>query len=144
MALNVQWRWGMPQVGSPNGPAEAQARGIQALGEGIGNLIRNIGEQERRDLAQRNWERQFAEQQQNARNQQQNWERQFEQSKALQDFNIGRQRTQDEWLQKFYDAYFGDDAEWQELQKLRAKYGKGGDTVSDSSLIMMGLNPALR
>lgn len=152
MALNVQWRWSMPQVGNPDqvaaGNREAFLNGIGAIADGIMKAGENRRADEKQKWLEDTTAEKFAHQVEQDKLAQMNANRnymlqrdQFNQAKALQDFNMGRQKTQDEWLQKFYDAYFGNDEEYQELQRLRAKYGNNG--VSDSTLIMMGLNPAL-
>ena len=143
MALNVNWRWNMPTVGSPNAESDDMAQGLQQLGQGIGQMIAGKRkwdrDQEIRDLAQENWERNFAQQKaQSDRNfalQQQ----QFELTKAAKEQEMARQRQQDEWLKQFYEQYFGNDPEVSELQKLLAKYQKPTET----SMFMAGLNPLL-
>ena len=143
MALNVNWRWNMPTVGSPNAESDDMAQGLQQLGQGIGQMISGKRkwdrDQEIRDLAQENWERNFAQQKaQSDRNfalQQQ----QFELTKAAKEQEMARQRQQDEWLKQFYEQYFGNDPEVSELQKLLAKYQKPTET----SMFMAGLNPLL-
>jgi len=143
MALNVNWRWNMPTVGSPNAESDDMAQGLQQLGQGIGQMIGGKRKWERdqaiRDLAQENWERNFAQQKaQNDRNfalQQQ----QFELTKAAKEQEMARQRQQDEWLKQFYEQYFGNDPEVTELQKLLAKYQR----PTEASMVMAGLNPLL-
>ena len=150
MALNVNWRWNMPAVGSPNAESDDMAQGLQQLGQGIAMM--NAGkrkwdrDQEIRDLAQENWERNFA--QQKAQNElaQLNANRnyalqrdQFELNKAAKDQEMARQRQQDEWLKTFYEQYFVDDPEVSELQKLLAKYQRPGE----ASMFIAGLNPLL-
>lgn len=144
MALNVAWRWAMPQVGSPNAQADAMAAGVQGLAQGIGDMISNANKEKWREQNQANLDRDFELRQDQVLQNQRNWQKQFDQSKALQDFNMQRQKTQDEWLQKFYDQFFGDDEEYQELLKLREQFAGQPSQVSDAALIMMGLNPALR
>lgn len=164
MALSVNWRWSMPQVGSPNAQSDDMAQGLNTLTQGIGRMIGGIRKENREDeqrrqaqenwertfdqnklqntLQQQNWARQFAQNQMQAARQQENWQKQYEMQKALQDYNMSRQKNQDEWLQKFYDQYFGDDEEYEELKRLRALFGNEG--VSELDLIMAGLNPSLR
>ena len=150
MALNVNWRWNMPTVGSPNAESDDMAQGLQQLGQGIGQMISGKRKWDRdkeiRDLAQENWERNFA--QQKAQNElaQLNANRnyalqrdQFELNKAAKEQEMARQRQQDEWLRQFYEQYFGNDPEVSELQKLLAKYQKPTET----SMFMAGLNPLL-
>lgn len=143
MALNVNWRWNMPTVGSPNAESDDMAQGLQQLGQGIGQMISGKRKWDRdqaiRDLAQENWERNFAQQKaQSDRNfalQQQ----QFELTKAAKEQEMARQRQQDEWLKQFYEQYFGNDPEVSELQKLLAKYQK----PTEASMFIAGLNPLL-
>lgn len=137
MALNVQWRWNMPAVADPDRVAASNRQGFS---EGIGAVAEGLlrrGENRRKDeeiaRQQENWERQF---EQNA----DQWQRQFEQNKAVQDFNMNRQRTQDEWLQKWYETYFGDDPQERRYQELMAKYG---NQSGNAGLVLAGLNPQL-
>lgn len=143
MALNVNCRWNMPTVGSPNAESDDMAQGLQQLGQGIGQMIGGKRKWDRdqaiRDLAQENWERSFAQQKaQSDRNfalQQQ----QFDLTKAAKEQEMARQRQQDEWLKQFYEQYFGNDPEVSELQKLLAKYQR----PTEASMVMAGLNPLL-
>ena len=132
----------MPQVGSPNAQADAMAAGVQGLAQGIGQMISNANKEKWREQNQENLDRDYALRQEQALQTQRNWQKQFDQSKAVQDFQMNRQKAQDEWLQKFYDQFFGNDDEYKELQELRKKFG--GNGISDASLVMMGLNSALR
>jgi hypothetical protein len=133
----------MPTVGSPNAESDDMAQGLQQLGQGIGQMIGGKRKWERdqaiRDLAQENWERNFAQQKaQSDRNfalQQQ----QFDLTKAAKEQEMARQRQQDEWLKQFYEQYFGNDPEVTELQKLLAKYQR----PTEASMVMAGLNPLL-
>lgn len=148
MALNVNWRWNMPTVGSPNAESDDMAQGLQQLGQGIGQMIGGKRKWDRdqaiRDLAQENWERNFAQQKaQSDRNfalQQQ----QFDLTKAAKEQEMARQRQQDEWLKQFYEQYFGNDKKYEELQRLRAKFTNiGNEEPSDVSLVLAGPNPLL-
>lgn len=142
-ALSINWNWRMPTVGSPNAESDDMAQGLQQLGQGIGQMIGGKRKWDRdqaiRDLAQENWERNFAQQKaQSDRNfglQQQ----QFELNKASKEQEMARQRQQDEWLKQFYEQYFGNDPEVSELQKLLAKYQR----PTEASMVMAGLNPLL-
>ena len=133
----------MPTVGSPNAESDDMAQGLQQLGQGIGQMISGKRKWDRdqaiRDLAQENWERNFAQQKaQSDRNfalQQQ----QFDLTKAAKEQEMARQRQQDEWLKQFYEQYFGSDPEVSELQKLLAKYQK----PTEASMFIAGLNPLL-
>lgn len=146
MALNVAWRWSTPQIGDPSTVARQNQQGFQNFAEGLGKMIGGI-RQERREDAQRrqtqeNLDRTFEQQKLQNALAQRNWARQFAQSKFVQDETLRRQKNQDEWLQKFYDQYFGDDEEYEELKRLRALFGNEG--VTELDLIMAGLNPSLR
>ena len=153
MALNVQWRWSMPQQGNPDYVAQGNR---DAFSEGLGAIVQGIlkrGENRREDQkiaqAQSNWDKQFAAQQEqrqlaNAMQNRQFFEqkRMNDQALANQQYQLQQAQEQRQWLQKFYDQFFGNDDEYKELQELRKKFG--GNGISDASLVMMGLNPALR
>lgn len=151
MALNVQWRWAMPQVGNPDqvaqGNRDAFSEGIGAIAQGILKRGENQREAQRLAQTQANWDAQFAAQQEQRKlaNEMQN--RQFEEQKRMNDqsllnqqWQLQKDQEQRQWLQKFYDQFFGDDDEYKELQELRKKFGGNGN----AALVMMGLNPALR
>lgn len=125
--MNVNWRWNMPQVGTPNYGSEQNAK---YLNEGLDAIAAGIvkgGENRRADEKQK-WleditEQKFAHQKYQDMLAQQNANRNymlqrdiFRQNKKKSDFDMGRQSKQDEWLQKFYDQYFGDDPE--EIERL--------------------------
>lgn len=130
MALNVQWRWNMPQVGSPNYGSEQNAK---YLNEGLGAIAQGIlkaGENRRADEKQKWLEdttaQKFAHQVEQDRLAQMNTNRNymlqrdiFNQNKKRSDFDMNRQGKQDEWLQKFYDLYFGDDPD--EIERIRLR-----------------------
>lgn len=152
MGLNVQWRWNMPAVADPDRVAASNRQGFS---EGIGAVAEGLlrrGENRRKDAEiarqQENWERQFDRsgdqwQKQFDRSGDQ-WQRQFEQNKAVQDFTMNRQRTQDEWLNKWYEQFFGDiyvdDPKERRYRELMAKYG---NLSGNAGLVMSGLNPQL-
>lgn len=133
----------MPAVGSPNAEADDMAQGLQQLGQGIGQMIGGSRkwnrDQEIRDLAQENWERNFAQQKAQADRNYELQQQQFELNKAAKEQEMARQRQQDEWLKQFYEQYFGNDPEVSELQKLLAKYQK----PTEASMFLAGLNPLL-
>lgn len=143
MALNVNWRWNMPTVGSPNAESDDMAQGLQQLGQGIGQMISGKRKWDRdqaiRDLAQENWERNFAQQKAQSDRNFDLQQQQFELTKAAKEQEMARQRQQDEWLKQFYEQYFGNDPEVSELQKLLAKYQR----PTEASMVMAGLNPLL-
>lgn len=159
MGLNVQWRWSMPQQGNPDqvaqGNRDSLMSGIDAIVSGLQKHGENQREQKKLDQAQSNWDKQFAAQQeqrqlQNAMQNRQFWEqkRLNDQSLALQQHQLEKSQEQQQWMQKFYDEFFGNDDEYQELKKLRAQFSNQPrqlpQETSDSALIMMGLNPLLR
>ena len=153
MALNVQWRWSMPQQGNPDYVAQGNR---DAFSEGLGAIVQGIlrrGDNRREDQklaqAQSNWDKQFAAQQEqrqlaNAMQNRQFFEqkRMNDQSLLNQQYQLQQAQEQRQWLQKFYDQVFDNDEEYKELQELRKKFG--GNGISDASLVMMGLNPAMR
>lgn len=123
MALNVAWRWAMPQVGSPNAQSDSMAAGVDNLTKGIGQMLRNRNTEKWREQQQDNWERQFA------------------QNKAVQDAALRRQQEQDAWMKRVYEFLAGSDPEEARYQELMEKYyGNGGGEVG---LIAGGLNPKL-
>lgn len=149
MALNVQWRWSMPQQGNPDyvaqGNRDAFSEGLGAIAQGILKRGENRREDQKLAQAQSNWDKQFAAQQEQRQlaNAMQN--RQFYEQKRMNDqallnqqYQLQQAQEQRQWLQKFYDQFFGNDDEYKELQELRKKFG------GDAALVMMGLNPALR
>ena len=152
MALNVQWRWAMPQVGDPDKVA-AGNRGYFMDGMGaIGEGITKMGENRRADEKQKWLEDTTAEkfEQQKLQDTLANQERlrnytlqrdQFNLNKAKQEADLARQKKQDEWLLEFYNKYFGDsassDPRVQELEELRRKYAQQANTP------IIGLNPNL-
>ena len=155
MGLNVQWRWAMPQVGNPDQVAQGNR---DSFNEGLGALVQGIlknGENRREEQklvqAQDNWNRQFADQQKQRRIANEIQNRQFLEQKRMNDQNLLNQQyqlqlaqEQRQWLQKFYDQFFGNDDEYKELLELRKKFGGNGDGLGDAEMIMMGLNQSLR
>lgn len=149
MALNVQWRWSMPQVGNPDQVAQGNR---DSFNEGLGALVQGIlkkGENRRDEQklvqAQDNWDRQFAAQQEQRRLANEIQNRQFLEQKRMNDQNLLNQQyqlqlaqEQRQWLQKFYDQFFGNDDEYKELLELRKKFG--GNGLGDAEMIMKGLN----
>ena len=143
----------MPQQGNPDYVAQGNR---DAFSEGLGAIVQGIlksGENRREDQklaqAQSNWDKQFAAQQEqrqlaNAMQNRQFFEqkRMNDQALANQQYQLQQAQEQRQWLQKFYDQFFGNDDEYKELQELRKKFG--GNGISDASLVMMGLNPAMR
>ena len=156
MALNVQWRWSMPQQGNPDyvaqGNRDAFSEGLGAIAQGILKNGENRREDQRLVQEQDNWNRQFAEQQKQRRIANEIQNRQFLEQKRMNDQNLLNQQyqlklaqEQRQWLQKFYDQFFGNDDEYKELLELRKKFGDNDDNgLGDAEMIMMGLNPSLR
>ena len=118
MALNVQWRWNMPQAVDPDKVAASNrdyfVQGMGAIGEGI----TKAGENRRADEKQKWLEEMEAAKLEHQKYQdalaQMNTNRnymlqrdQYNLNKAKQDYDIGRTTRQDEWLEKIYDQYVG-------------------------------------
>ena len=110
MALNVQWRWAMPQVGNPDAVAQGNR---DAFNEGLGALVQGIlkrGENQREE--------------QRLVQAQDNWQAQFDQAKALQDFNMQRQKNMMDFIKSRYGHMLGigdDDPVKQEYDRLLAE-----------------------
>lgn len=156
MALNVQWRWGMPQVGNPDAVAQGNRDAFNAGLDAIVSGLQKHGENRRADEKQKWLEdttaEKFAHQVEQDKLAQLNANRnymlqrdQFNQNKAVQDFNMQRQKVQDEWRQKFYDTYFGNDPAELEYQKLLAELKGQQEDQQDqrAQMVMLGLNPQL-
>ena len=129
MALNVQWRWAMPQVGNPDavaqGNRDAFNEGLGALAQGI--LKRGENQREEQRLVQA----------------QDNWQAQFDQAKALQDFNMQRQKNMMDFIKSRYGHMLGigdDDPVKQEYDRLLAEL-KEQQRSNQAQMVMMGLNP---
>lgn len=156
MALNVQWRWSMPQVGNPDAVAQGNRDAFNAGLDAIVSGLQKHGENRRADEKQKWLEdttaEKFAHQVEQDKLAQLNANRnymlqrdQFNQNKAVQDFNMQRQKVQDEWRQKFYDTYFGNDPAELEYQKLLAELKGQQEDQQDqrAQMVMLGLNPQL-
>lgn len=129
-------------MATPSTQSNSVQAGLGNLGAGIARAMDNRYQAQKDAQAQANWEKTQA-----------NWEKSFAQQKALQDLQMrqlqaqmDRQKEQDEWLKKFYEAYFGDDPEYQELLQLRKMFaGKEDESdTGDSTLTLMGLGPLFR
>ena len=143
MALNVQWRWSMPQVGSPNTQSDAMAAGVQGLAQGIGNMISNANKEKWREQNQYNLDRDYALRQKQVLQNQKNWQAQFDQAKALQDFNMQRQKNMMDFIKSRYGHMLGigdDDPVKKEYDRLLAEL-KEQQLSNQAQMIMMGLNP---
>ena len=146
----------MPQVGNPDQVAQGNRdsfnEGLGALAQGILKNGENRREEQKLVQAQDNWNRQFADQQKQRRIANEIQNRQFLEQKRMNDQNLLNQQyqlqlaqEQRQWLQKFYDQFFGNDDEYKELLELRKKFGGNDDNgLGDAEMIMMGLNPSLR
>ena len=143
----------MPQVGNPDAVAQSNRdafnEGLGALAQGILRRGENQREEQKLVQAQDNWNRQFADQQKQRRIANEIQNRQFLEQKRMNDQNLLNQKyqlqlaqEQRQWLQKFYDQFFGNDDEYKELLELRKKFG--GNGLGDADMIMLGLNPSLR
>ena len=140
MALNVQWRWSMPQQGNPDqvaqGNRDAFSEGLGAIAQGILKNGENRREEQKLVQSQDNWNRQFAAQQKN-------WQAQFDQAKALQDFNMQRQKNMMDFIKSRYGHMLGigdDDPVKQEYDRLLAELNEQ-QLSNKAQMIMMGLNP---
>ena len=140
MALNVQWRWSMPQQGNPDqvaqGNRDAFSEGLGAIAQGILKNGENRREEQKLVQTQDNWNRQFT-------TQQKNWQAQFDQAKALQDFNMQRQKNMMEFIKSRYGHMLGigdDDPVKKEYDRLLAEL-KEQQLSNQAQMIMMGLNP---
>lgn len=164
MALNVAWRWSMPQVADPNAQADDMAAGIQGFTQGLGRMIgdarrvRREDEQRQQaqanwqatfdqnkaqaDQAQANWEAQMAQNKAQAALQQENWQKQYEMQKALNDLNIETQQGYRDWLKGLMtNSLMGGYANEDEYQKLLRIYGV--DPRRGAQAVMLGANPEL-
>lgn len=137
MALTVNWRWNAPQFTGEDAQANSMREGILGIGRGVADMMRNTRDEKWKQQAQDNWQKQFD----RADDQ---WRAQFYQNKAVQDFTMNRQKTQDEWLNKWYEQFFGDlyvdDPKERRYRELMAKYG---NLSGNAGLVMSGLDPQL-
>lgn len=128
MALNVQWRWNMPQVADPDKAAASNRdyflQGMGAIGEGITKAGENKRADEKQKWLEDTTAQKFAHQVEQDRLAQMNTNRNymlqrdiFNQNKKRSDFDMGRQAKQDEWLKKFYDMYFGNSPD--EIERIK-------------------------
>lgn len=154
MALNVQWRWSMPQQGNPDYVAQGNR---DAFSEGLGAIVQGIlkrGENQRADEKQK-WleadaQKKFDYQKQQDRIAQMNNNRnymlqrnQFLQNKTVQDFNMQRQKNMMDFIKSRYGNMLGigdDDPVKKEYDRLLAEL-KEQQLSNQAQMIMMGLNP---
>ena len=146
MALNVQWRWAMPQQGNPDyvaqGNRDAFSEGLGAIAQGI---LKN-GENRRADEKQK-WldyqkQQDLIAQMNNNRNYmlQRN---QFLQNKAVLDFDMQRKKDMMDFIKSSYGHMLGigdDDPVKKEYDRLLAEL-KEQQLNNQAQMIMMGLNP---
>ena len=118
MALNVQWRWNMPQAVDPDKVAASNrdyfVQGMGAIGEGITKAGENRRADEKQkwleDKDYRDFQHKLAQDRLAQMNENRNYflrHDQYNLNKAKQDYDIGRTTRQDEWLEKIYDQYVG-------------------------------------
>ena len=154
MALNVQWRWAMPQQGNPDYVAQGNR---DAFSEGLGAIAQGIlkrGENQRADQKQK-WleddaQKKFDYQKQQDLIAQMNNNRnymlqrnQFLQNKAVQDFDMQRKKAMMDFIKSSYGHMLGigdDDPVKQEYDRLLAEL-KEQQRSNQAQMIMMGLNP---
>ena len=154
MALNVQWRWSMPQQGNPDQVAQGNR---DAFSEGLGAIAQGIlkrGENRRADEKQK-WleddaQKKFDYQKQQDLIAQMNNNRnymlqrnQFLQNKTVQDFDMQRKKAMMDFIKSSYGHMLGigdDDPVKQEYDRLLAEL-KEQQRSNQAQMIMMGLNP---
>lgn len=156
MALNVQWRWSMPQVGNPDAVAQGNRDSLNAGLDAIVSGLQKHGENQRADAKQK-WledttQQKFDYQKQlDFNNQNQNTlnyllqRDQFRQNKAVQDFDMQRKKDMMDFIKSRYGQMLGIgdyDPAKQEYEKLLAEL-KGQQQGNQAQMVMMGLNPQL-
>lgn len=156
MALNVQWRWSMPQVGNPDAVAQGNRDALNAGLDAIVSGLQKHGENQRADAKQK-WledttQQKFDYQKQlDFNNQNQNTlnyllqRDQFRQNKAVQDFDMQRKKDMMDFIKSRYGQMLGIgdyDPAKQEYEKLLAEL-KGQQQGNQAQMVMMGLNPQL-
>ncbi len=136
--LNVNWRWNMPQVGSPNEPAQTNQEMLLRAADSIAKGIRERRERqnadmwkqkeldlrqsqldygkERDELDRALRERQFA--QNLAETRRMNT---LNETKALTEME--QKRKERKVLEDLYNKFWGNDPEEQEIAKLRKELG---------------------
>lgn len=156
MALNVQWRWSMPQVGNPDAVAQGNRDSLNAGLDAIVSGLQKHGENQRADAKQK-WledttQQKFDYQKQQDLIAQMNNNRnymlqrdQFLQNKAVQDFDMQRKKDMMDFIKSRYGQMLGIgdyDPAKQEYEKLLAEL-KGQQQGNQAQMVMMGLNPQL-
>ena len=156
MALNVQWRWSMPQVGNPDAVAQGNRDSFNAGLDAIVLGLQKYGENQRADAKQKwledNTQQKFDYQKQQDLIAQMNANRnymlqrdQFLQNKAVQDFDMQRKKDMMDFIKSRYGQILGIgdyDPAKQEYEKLLAEL-KGQQQGNQAQMVMMGLNPQL-
>ena len=154
MALNVQWRWSMPQQGDPDYVAQGNR---DAFNEGLGALVQGIlkrGDNQREeqkqkwleDDAQKKFDYQKRQDLISQMNNNRNYmlqRSQFLQNKAVQDFDMQRKKAMMDFIKTRYGHMLGigdDDPVKQEYDRLLAEL-KEQQRSNQAQMIMMGLNP---
>ena len=154
MALNVQWRWSMPQQGNPDyvaqGNRDAFSEGLGAIAQGILKRGENRRADEKQKWLEDDAQKKFDYQKQQDLIAQMNNNRnymlqrnQFLQNKAVQDFDMQRKKAMMDFIKSSYGHMLGigdDDPVKQEYEKLLAEL-KEQQLGNQAQMIMMGLNP---
>lgn len=154
MALNVQWRWSMPQQGNPDyvaqGNRDAFSEGLGAIAQGILKRGENRRADEKQKWLEDDAQKKFDYQKQQDLIAQMNNNRnymlqrnQFLQNKAVQDFNMQRQKNIMDFIKSRYGHMLGigdDDPVKKEYDRLLAEL-KEQQLSNQAQMIMMGLNP---
>lgn len=154
MALNVQWRWAMPQQGNPDyvaqGNRDAFSEGLGAIAQGILKMGENRRADEKQKWLEDDAQKKFDYQKQQDLIAQMNNNRnymlqrnQFLQNKAVQDFDMQRKKDMMNFIKSRYGHMLGigdDDPVKQEYDRLLAEL-KEQQRSNQAQMIMMGLNP---
>ena len=156
MALNVQWRWSMPQVGNPDavaqGNRDALNAGLDAIVSGLQKHVENQRADAKQKWLEDDTQQKFDYQKQQDLITQMNNNRnymlqrdQFLQNKAVQDFDMQRKKDMMDFIKSRYGQILGIgdyDPAKQEYEKLLAEL-KGQQQGNQDQMVMMGLNPQL-
>ena len=154
MALNVQWRWAMPQQGNPDyvaqGNRDAFSEGLGAIAQGILKNGENRRADEKQKWLEADAQKKFDYQKQQDLIAQMNNNRnymlqrnQFLQNKSVQDFDMQRKKDMMNFIKSRYGQILGIgdyDPAKQEYEKLLAELW-GQQQGNRAQMIMMGLNP---
>ena len=154
MALNVQWRWAMPQQGNPDyvaqGNRDAFSEGLGAIAQGILKMGENRRADEKQKWLEADAQKKFDYQKQQDLIAQMNNNRnymlqrnQFLHNKAVQDFDMQRKKDIMNFIKSRYGHMLGigdDDPVKQEYDRLLAEL-KEQQLSNQAQMVMMGLNP---